>query len=172
MQLEIDAGNQLNQNWCWAHVAAAVSVYHDKAKSSWTPAKLANTVLNPPVGIDCGTSLHSSVCDRRFLLVDALDNFTKNLKEKISGPADIKIIEEEILEKRSPVCVNIAWQAGSTRGHVLIIRGITKDFYGRDRLLITDPIFGDGAISHWELSKKYQNANGTWQETYLTKPST
>lgn len=168
--LNIDAGKQPNDNWCWAYVARAISKFHDPATSQWTPCKLANAAFKPVPAMDCCTHVHHATCDRTYHLKDAFKEFTKNLRAELQRPITAAEIRAEIANK-SPICVRVLWPGEGDRGHVFIIRGIGKNSMGRDVVVVTDPVYGDGTWELRDLLKNYTSSRGQWHETYLTCPS-
>jgi Papain-like cysteine protease AvrRpt2 len=170
LNLDIDVGLQPNQNWCWACVASAISMFLDSG-STWTQCALANAAFGDSARCDCCNDVSSPICDNRYHLIDAMTNFTHNLKQSFPGPIGAAEIRQE-LQRGLPVGVRIRFPGDTDDGgHDVIIGGIGQDSEGQDIVIVADPALE--GVSSWpisDLSDNYGTGGGQWVETYTTKP--
>lgn len=158
-KIDFRVAPQAETQWCWAAVSSSISKYFD-INSPWTQCKVATGELASSCCED------RDPCNRWWYLDKALER-TQNLNEWFTGTLDMPTLTAELTSKR-PVCIRIEWPGGS--GHFLAVTGLYQDTSGSDRVLLSDPIFGTSSYTVEDLiSGSYQNDQGRWTHTYLTR---
>lgn len=161
---------QCQSNWCWAAVAASIADFYDKPMAARKQCLVAKKFLNLNNSIDCcGPSCKTldedAPCNKERKILAVLykqkctDQGTEFEIPKLSS------VHDEI-DASQPVCVRILWPEG--KGHFVTITGYLSH---SDVLLVEDPLEPDDLIeiSYDDLQVDYDEAGGTWDQTYFTK---
>lgn len=152
---------QLQDQWCWAAVAASVSD-HYTTPSSWTQCRLADAELGQATCCDIGAS---GVCNQPWYL-DRVLTRTNSLVSWASGTIAFDDVVSEI-ESGRLVGVRIGWAGGG--GHFVVLAGYQRD-PGGDTIAVFDPWPGTGdTLAHdWGTFASQYQGSGSWTHTYHT----
>ena len=145
---------QIQDQWCWAAVAASVSAYYSP-RSSWSQCEVATYVL--------GRSCCSNPERYNFAayLQDALQVIAK-LRGIVLRNLPFEDIHAELLCGR-PVAARIGWFGGG--GHFVVIRGCHES-EGVQFLNIADPFHANSIQVYQEFCDSYLGL-GHWTDTFL-----
>jgi hypothetical protein len=161
-QINFTVQEQSQTQWCWAAVAASISVYYNAA-SPWSQCRLANDQLGQATCCEDGSG---AACNKPWFLYRAL-NATGNRQASEAGAASKPKIKEVIPTDR-PICVEITWPDGT--GHFAVIQGYMEYFDGDMGLHIEDPFYHHSYYFYDEMRTRYQG-RGSWGYTQYTKPA-
>lgn len=157
---------QIVEFWCWAAVASSVSRHYSPA-SPWTRCRVANAVLGTS---HCCSDEHSPACNRMASLEVALSR-TGNLTPNgvMNGPATPVQLRAQIRDSvpRRVVGCGIRW--ADTRGHFVVVHGLSIDSNGVFWVAVADPRYGPSEYAYNEFVVRYRG-NGRWVVSYATKP--
>jgi hypothetical protein len=168
---------QLQHNWCWAAVTAAVKQYSPPLPPV-RQCEVATATL--PRGRDCCGS--PDACDRPFRLKDALDGVGK-LKNFLRGQISFVDIQRQIDVYQQPVCARIGWDTDrngiATTFHFVVIVGWEVSTAGEEIVKVMDPDVGIASPAGvtasdvhdvpLELFKSHYRTYGIWMRTYTVK---
>jgi len=158
IQLNLVMQYQQQKQWCWAATTCNVVAYYI-SNTIWTQCKLVNAAFGRS---DCCINGSSGDCNNPWNLDKAL-TITGNFQSWSAGAASIEDIAKE-LNNNHPICVRIGWPDNT--GHALAIDGC---HVALGVVSVADPWSGPSTVIYNTFIKAY-NGNGTWTDTYYTKP--
>jgi hypothetical protein len=161
--LDLRVETQSVANWCWAEVASAITRYLDR--STLNACRLASMVHD----CDCCETPDSRKCAREFHVRDAMERYTRNLREEIHGRGGHMLTGDLVRQELAagyPICLRLTWRLAPRNAlrHTVIVRGIDGDVVN-----VADPYFGYTLIDLEDLNNDYGMARGKIDAVYLTK---
>jgi hypothetical protein len=154
---------QCHSYWCWAAVTSSVSGFYDET-SAFTQCRTANIELERQdcCDFDCGTP--NLEFDVMHVLGSPLNRVGCLALLALDEVATRMEVRQEVNAGR-PLCVRTVWYGGGA--HFLAIVGYMPD---TDSLVLEDPFYGPTPeIKYDRFCTQYQDADGTWTDTYYTK---
>lgn len=159
-QLDFGMQQQQQDNWCWAAVAASVSMYW-RSTRVWGQCDIVNAELPQTVCCSQGDSL---VCNVPAKLSDAL-SVVQHLNTFMIGSISYDNVCAE-LDSNRPLCLRIV--TGGL-GHFVAITGYV-DGDADQRLVIDDPGHGRGRVEvPYETVLQEYYGSGVWTHTYFVQ---
>jgi|GEM_PF-2014760 len=155
--LDCRVPEQRKEEWCWAAVTAGIHEFYEH--ESIDQCRIASQII----GIECCPD--NNACNEpRFLKVVLND---LGYEEAIEDQVDFDVIREQI-EMQRPLCCFIDF--GTDIGHFIIITACDAD---SKRVGVIDPAKNQPhdtprMITYQSFRLTYND--GTWRETYLTRP--
>jgi Papain-like cysteine protease AvrRpt2 len=156
LQLDLRMEPQQQTNWCWAAVGVSIKKFY-RPDSSLLQCELASMEFRE----DCCSNPKAH--DKPWFITNTLKR-VGHYKDGEGGSYIVSMdeVQREIVNGRPIVC-KVEWETGGE--HYICIRGYIGDRY----LRIEDPLHGTVLWPYDELKTHYLG-NGTWTETYRTKP--
>jgi hypothetical protein len=149
---------QLEEEWCWAAVAASVDNYFNPI-SSVPQCRIATNVLNKDACGDPEECNLSETLQKALKVVDRLRGIR-------IGPLTFAQLRQEI-DAGHPVCARIAWNDGGA--HFVVISGYYESPAGVRTVDISDPWYPNSIRDFDQFPGAY-HGGGKWTATFLVKP--
>jgi len=160
MILNFRTQKQILDNWCWAAVTSAISLYFNPS-SQWIQSALAaNLISSSCAGIDTtNSSTASDTCNSTLDIARSLQltgNFAGNLMRPLSFAEVMGQIND-----RFPVCCQIVFPGFDT-SHFVVLYG-----YQSTDVIVGDSQAGIFSIPYNTFLSNYRG--GQWRRTIGTK---
>jgi hypothetical protein len=163
--MPINMDPQLEPNWCWAAVTAAVKNFFSGGPTL-QQCQVATPVLtreHPTDAFDC--CANPDQCDIPAFLQDALAVSGNLSGPPLSGHLVFESVKDE-LDAGRPIGVRIQWPNGG--GHFIVIDGYREFTEGAPLVHVADPQYRPCYHSYHDLVRRYQGV-GVWTDTFLLK---
>lgn len=155
---------QETTEWCFAAVAASVSLWYDNA-SAYTQSQLAGDQFG---GIACLPRSTDPACNPPGGgQLDIALAETGNFANQQTGVVDIPRLEVEFAMRRV-VAARVQWRGGES-AHFVVISNAAKN-QGMLRINDPRPCVGTLECSYDAFMNNYSQAKGVWSDTYFTQP--
>jgi Papain-like cysteine protease AvrRpt2 len=166
--LDFQIEHQLQDQWCWAAVAASIcGFYQDSVRQ--TQCQLANQFLSPIQ--DCCQNGKSDDCNIPFAL-DLVLNQLNHLVQPPRGVVPFEDLDQEITVTQRPVALRIMFADGFT-SHFVVIVGCARAVSGGKVVKVADPSDVTGNVTSMEYSALVSDyrPGAIWDQTYFTRPA-
>ncbi|MEI5996296.1 hypothetical protein H3V53_03460 [Paraburkholderia bengalensis] len=159
-KLKISVDPQIQSEWCWAAVAAAINTSFG-GPGSLTQCAIASQVT----GGECCDNGDSSVCNQPQDLKVVLTFLGFNVE--CTGAVSVEKLSDQV-DKERAIPVRVRWSDGGA--HFLLVTGV-EDVPNPSTIkdiLVSDPIYGSGVCAFEDLQTNFLKNGGVWSNTYLT----
>lgn len=164
MILDFYLQRQILDQWCWAAVAASISLSYDP-NSTWQQSVLAAHLINGScLNVTDPGSPAAGSCNQPFSLITALKNCTHNYAWDVNRHLTLAEIQYQI-SNRWPLCCLINWP-NYNDSHYIVIHGYTGSL-----LAISDPEIDDTRYLDYYSMVNNNYRGGQWVHSYGTQSS-